>query len=50
MTRVLKYAGATRLTQLVDSVTHIVHSVTINIDTDTARIIKDLGKCDTYST
>jgi len=42
MTRVLKYAGATRLTQLVDSVTHIVHSVTINIDTDTARIIKDL--------
>ena len=28
MTRVLKYAGATRLTQLVDSVTHVVHAIT----------------------
>eukprot|EP00092_Neocalanus_flemingeri_P010154 GFUD01010944.1.p1 GENE.GFUD01010944.1~~GFUD01010944.1.p1 ORF type:complete len:1552 (+),score=561.52 GFUD01010944.1:76-4731(+) len=43
LARVLKYSGGTRLTQLVESVTHCVHSVvTSNVASDTNRLLEQL--------
>ena len=42
LTRVLKYAGATRLTQLVDSVTHVVNAVARGVEPETTRILHEL--------
>ena len=41
--RVLKYAGAVRLTQMVESITHCVHSINTNtVTTETARLMARL--------
>jgi len=40
--RVLKFAGATRLTQLVESVTHVVHAVSTLPSPDTSRLMTEL--------
>ena len=41
--RVLKYAGAVRLTQMVESITHCVHSINTNtVNTETARLMARL--------
>eukprot|EP00092_Neocalanus_flemingeri_P040838 GFUD01044457.1.p1 GENE.GFUD01044457.1~~GFUD01044457.1.p1 ORF type:complete len:510 (+),score=168.37 GFUD01044457.1:65-1594(+) len=43
LARVLKYSGGTRLTQLVESVTHCVHSVVTSIMVpDTSRLLEQL--------
>jgi len=43
LARVLKYSGAVRLTQLVESVTHCVHSTdTITLVPDTSRLLQEL--------
>jgi len=43
LSRVLKYAGGVRLTQLVESVTHCVNSVaTKNVVPETSKILEDL--------
>jgi hypothetical protein len=43
LARILKYSGKTRLTQLVESVTHCVHSVvTNNVATETSRLLEQL--------
>jgi len=43
LTRVLKFAGAARLTQLVESVTHVVHAVTEGMVAETARLLTSLN-------
>jgi len=43
LTRVLKYSGAVRLTQLVESVTHCVHSISNNkVASDTSKLLHQL--------
>jgi topoisomerase (DNA) II binding protein 1 len=43
LTRVLNYSGGVRLTQLVESVTHCVHSVVTNkVATETNRLLEQL--------
>jgi len=43
LTRVIKYSGAVRLTQLVESVTHCVHSVTTNkVTSETLKLLDQL--------
>ena len=43
LARVLKFAGAVRLTQLVESVTHVVHSVdTSHVAQETTRLLSSL--------
>ena len=39
----LKFAGAARLTQLVESVTHVVHAVTDGMVAETARLLTSLN-------
>ena len=43
LARVLKFAGAARLTQLVESVTHVVHAVTEGMVAETARLLTSLN-------
>ena len=42
LTRVLKFGGATLLSQLVESVTHVVHAVTEGMVAETARLLNTL--------
>ena len=42
LTRVLKFSGAMRLAQLVESVSHVLHPVTAGMAVDTARLLASL--------